>query len=201
MAVYESISGWQWLGYVVGGITIAVGVAQITVGCLDHDWKRSQVRRYRGDQTGTFTAPAATLPQQQVQYIQEPVVPQQTYHPPEQAYPSLASNAGLLGQPQPQTSPVPDTLASQSQPSAQPSTSSIMDDSAAAAAASDQANKDLAIAAAAVTGRAMFGGASQEDALMSAAQDRSVQKAAANAATAAAAKAVTSAYDRIFEDE
>lgn len=47
MAAFQVIPGREWIGYLVGLITICFGILHIVIGCLDRDWKRHQSMKYK----------------------------------------------------------------------------------------------------------------------------------------------------------
>lgn len=47
MASYNLTPGLEWVGYFVGIITITIGVLNIIIGCLDKNWKKEQIIKYR----------------------------------------------------------------------------------------------------------------------------------------------------------
>lgn len=112
MASFETIDKFEWIGYLVGAVTIIIGVFQIIIGCLDKDWKKQQVNKYKEQGAAQGWAQPQAQPQPPV--VQPPLNDQLTSAnaAPAQPYPSLAGDAGMPSQAvytqqQPMTSQAP----------------------------------------------------------------------------------------------
>lgn len=178
MATYQDISKWEWVGYLVGAVTIIIGVIQIIIGCLDKEWKRAQSTRYH-DQAGIPQTNASLAPQNQYSqptgYSSTAPISSAT-ETPGYAPPAAVQSAPQTSEPAPLES---QALESQS----------------------EAANAQLAAATAAAVAPTLLSGGSSQDAVVAAASNAQVRSAAGHAAAAAATKTISSAYDKIFEDE
>ncbi|KAH7828342.1 uncharacterized protein MONOS_3408 [Monocercomonoides exilis] len=204
MAAYESVPKREWIGYLIGSLTIIIGVFHIVIGCLDKEWKKQQVQKYQ--QQGE----AQGWEQSKVQLNQtQPMASSNQY-------PSVAGDAGI-GYSQAAPQPYPYQHDS-SVPYSAPSQSNENRPNVMAETARMPETQQLMQQAAVVAGGAMINGSTTEqaasaaaanpqvqqlaaDAAIAAAKNPQVRSAAAQAASQTANKLLSTAYDKIFEDE
>lgn len=183
--------GHQWIGYLIGGFIILIGIIHIVVGCLDSAWVKEQNAKYLPKiEEPAPTSQSNLAPGQNAldSFFGQPTQPQQVAS---DKYPSLASDSAMMagnsggGDPR---------MAMASQAAQMPET------------------QRLAVAAGTATMQNMFAGQNTQDAAMNAFSNPEVQGFALNAgmaaaqnpvmqqaASAAASSAISNAYDKLFD--
>lgn len=206
MCAYSRLDGKEWIGYVIGGSVMFIGVLHIMVGCFDEEWVKEQNNKYLPQvvspsqpalQSGQYPAPGqqpwagAGAGQGQgpnaidAFYAQHAAPAQAT----PQQYPSLASDSAMMSQ----AAQMPETQRLATAATTATVQNMFRGQTAEQAAANAFTNPE-------VQSLALSAG-------MAAAQNPAMQAAALTAAsnamssaTSAAGNSLRSAYDQLFDD-